>query len=156
MKELKFLISRIKDSIREEAKSHSAFENNNGCIRIMITPKCEDADKWLGGLSSFEKRANVGFGCVTTHEADIMTYEFVSEVVPGGYRDANLEYPSSMSETVSLVVLEHEGEDISDYLSIDICVSGTMNAKEDKELANRAVAAVLDWFEEPFEASPVI
>ena len=154
MKELSTLISAIRESIRTEAAKHPVFKKANGCIRIIMTPCTEDADAWLGGLSTFEKRANAGFGCVVTQQADIMTYEYTSAIVPGQDYGTFFEYPSPMSQTISMTVVEHEGQCVLDFLFIQVCVSGARKVDEDIMLANCAKEAISGWFEEPFEAVP--
>lgn len=156
MKELKSLINRIKEDVREEAKKHPVYKNTGGSIRILMTPRSEDADAWLGGLSSFGKYANAGFGCVRTEEPDIMTYEFISAVSPNQDYDTIFKHPSAMSKVVSFVVFEREGEDVSEFVEIQICIFGARSVGDDTALADRAATAVLNWFEEPFEVSPEI
>lgn len=154
MVEVRSLVKRIQNNVRYEAKNHPVFEKSNGCIRIMITPCTKEADDWLGGLSTFEKHMHAGFGCVSTGDTDIVTYEFTSAIMPG--QDYTFEYPSSMSQSTSLVVLEPNGDESTEFAKIQVCISGARNVLDDGALVNQAAIAVIDWFEEPFEVSPVI
>ena len=158
MRELGSLLEAIKKGVREEAAKHPIFGKTNGCIRVTMTPKNEEADTWMGGHSSFGTRAHVGFGCVTTSEPDIMTYEFAAAIIPGQGYGTFFEYPSSMSKTVSFTIVEHEGEDVSEFCFIQVCISGARDIKADTALASSAGEAVADWFraEKSFEVVPTI
>ena len=46
-------------------------ETRQGCIRVSVCPKCEEADNWLGGTSD-----RLG--------GDFMTYEYTVPIISGG------------------------------------------------------------------------
>ena len=76
------LVKAIRDAIRKKAQEISKFkQTGNGAIRILFYPLCEEADEWLGGLSSFSHS--------NTSEAsknDIVDYEYVFAITKGGSR----------------------------------------------------------------------
>ena len=49
------LMAGVRDAIREQAKSSGWYERQeNSLIEITLTPHCQEADDWLGGLSFFD------------------------------------------------------------------------------------------------------
>ena len=74
------LIKAILEPVRIKAKEIPVFRRTkNGAVRICIYPLCAEADKWLGGLSNF--------GDLTR---DIVDYEVVYAILPGGSRVINV------------------------------------------------------------------
>ena len=73
MTDKKVLLFGIRDAVRAKTKEIEKFKAGNGAIRILIHPCNEEADFWLGGMSSFSKT-----------ESDIVDYEFVYHIAPGG------------------------------------------------------------------------
>ena len=72
---MKNLVFKIRDVIREKAKGVERFKEGNGAIRILLYPLCAEADRSLGGMSTFSDMVK-----------DIVDYEFTYASAPGGSR----------------------------------------------------------------------
>ena len=72
------LVTGVRDAIREQAKSGGWYERQeNSLIEITLTPHCQEADDWLGGLSFFD---NEGTG-------DVMSYTHAFSMHPSVVKD---------------------------------------------------------------------
>lgn len=69
------LVRDIRDAVRVRAETVPKFsDEGNGAIRILAYPCCNEADDWLGGLSTFGRKD------------DIADYEHTFAITPGGSR----------------------------------------------------------------------
>lgn len=72
------------EAAREQAKNYSKFRFGNGAIVVGFVPLCPEVDKWLGGLSAFDKTGKI----VDCHE-----YYHVATIKPGGSHTIEWEDP---------------------------------------------------------------
>lgn len=151
---LQELVLSILYATREKAKDVS--KQLDGILRLALIPQTLDADNWLGGLSKFEKYANVGFGCTKIQSTDIMAYEFAFATKEG--HDGGYGYPSDMAKTHTLRVQAKTDEDtFDDFLTLTVCVFGSGDSEYDTACAKAAIKEVKKYFGgETFATIPVI
>ena len=154
--EVKKLVKAMQKGFREQAGKIPELKDASGSLRISMTPQTVEADEWLGGMSTFEKRVHAGFGCITTQANDVMTYEFVSALNVGRDYGTIFEYPSSLSRTMRVQIQKRVEGGFEDFVLIYICVSGAKSVSNDTKLAKAAIEAMTQCLPENFEVVSII